>query len=319
MTHGLSQTVSILLGWPGDPDAAEDDAVCRSVAAKIGGLSGLKTFPKVAQVTLSLLSDPEFTVDAVTAAIREDPSLSAGVLRLANSAFFAPATRIMSIDQAFVRLGRSSVEEVLYAVVTMQMFPDVRGHGAQVRDHCAATAAAAHCLAAEVAPRLREEMFLAGLMHDVGKMLLIESGELVYPHDAAAALARQDGTHALELLELCFDHAHLAGEVLRRWRIPDPVPDIVALHHAPKIALDFPDVRERVSLLRAADAVEHHLAAGGEASGEAFGALAALPEIGAIGLGAARLAALWPALLSAHAEALHLFCGRSPSSTPPQG
>ncbi len=319
MTYGLSHTVSILLGWPGEPDAPEDDAVCRSVAARIGGLSGLKTFPKIAQVTLSLLSDPEFTIDAVTAAIRQDPALAAGVLRLANSAFFAPATRILSIDQAFVRLGRSSVEEVLYAVVTMQMFPDVHGHGAMVRDHCAATAAAAHCLAAEVAPRARDEMFLSGLMHDVGKMLLIESGELVYPRDAGVALARQDGTHAMELLELCFDHAHLSGEVLRRWRIPAPVPDIVALHHAPKTALDFPDVRERVSLLRAADAVEHHIAAGGETEGEAFEALAALPEVGAIGLDGPRLAAMWPAILAAHAEALHLFGGRSPSSSPPQG
>jgi putative nucleotidyltransferase with HDIG domain len=317
MAYGLSHTVSILLGWTGE-DASPDDAPARrSVAARIGAVSGLKTFPRVAQETLSLLSDPEFTVDSVTKAIREDPSLAAGVLRLANSAFFSPATHVLSIDQAFVRLGRGSVEEVLYAVVTMQMFPDVRGYGAKVRDHCAATAAMAYCLAAEVAPRSREEMFLAGLMHDVGKMLFIEAAEFAYPQEETDGPLAPDRTHDLERRALGFDHAQVAGEVLRRWQIPDPVPDIVALHHAPKIATTFPHVRERVSLLRAADAVEHCLAEGGAPECEAFEVLAALPELGAIGMDKTSLAALWTDLESSHKEALRLF-GATSSPPPPR-
>ena len=81
-------------------------------------------------------------------------------MRMANSAFFAGTRAVSSIQQAFVRLGRRSVQEVIAAVATMDLFPDTGGIGKRFRDHCAAVAALVQTLAREFQPDQVEGIFL---------------------------------------------------------------------------------------------------------------------------------------------------------------
>ncbi|MCP4599597.1 MAG: HDOD domain-containing protein [Proteobacteria bacterium] len=233
-----------------DQDEAAIEA-SNSFAAKLAEVDGLKTFPVVAQQVLSLLSNSNFDVKEVSGALKEDPSLAAGVLRMANSAFFAGTKPIRSIDQAFVRLGSKTVQEVVATVATMDLFPDSGGVGKQVRDHCAATAAIVQLLAKEFVSKYAEGIFLCGLMHDVGKMLLIESRENDYVLENIDAL-KPDSSHQEERSLLGYDHAVLGGHVLSRWKLPPPIPKVVAWHHQTTRAYEDPEIRPLVALLRVA-------------------------------------------------------------------
>jgi putative nucleotidyltransferase with HDIG domain len=242
---------SDLLRMNGDEQRALDEASA-SVAAKLADVDGLKTFPAVARQVLGALSSQEFQFSEVAALIEGDPSLAAGVMRMANSAFFSRGKRIAAIDQALVRLGARSVREVVSAVATMDLFPDPVGAGRQIRDHCACVAALSQTLAAKVAPNRVEGVFLAGLLHDVGKLLLIESGEADYDPGER----RPDRDHKEEASLIGFDHAVLGGYVVSRWNLPEPVPRIVTWHHSPSRAYTNADLGPYVALLRSADSLD---------------------------------------------------------------
>ncbi len=226
-----------------------------SFAARLAQVDGLKTFPVVAREIITLLSNPNFRVGEVTNALEGDPSLTAGVMRVANSAFFASSRPTSSIHQAFVRLGRRSVQEIVAAVATMDLFPDSGGIGKRIRDHCASTAAIAQALAKDFAPGHTEGLFLGGLMHDVGKMLLMESKEFDYEGEDLIKLIA-NYAHIEEQGMLGFDHAVLGAYVTSLWKIPAPIPSVIGLHHQPMSAYKDNGIGPMVALLRVADQLD---------------------------------------------------------------
>lgn len=248
--EGISEHSIKTLPWKKD-----DCEAAGSFAAQLAEVDGLKTFPVVAQQALSVLSNPDFRVNEATVLIRRDPSLASGVMRMANSAFFAGARSVSSIQQAFVRLGRRSVQEVIAAVAAMDLFPDSGGLGKQFRDHCAAVAAIVQTLAREFQPDQVEGIFLCGLLHDVGKMLLIESGEFDYGL-VSSDMFRPDRIKDEEVNLLGFDHAALGAVIMERWKLPEPIPWITAWHHRPKQAYADSRVGPMISLLRVADQLD---------------------------------------------------------------
>ena len=239
---------------PGEDD--ENAKAAASMAAKLGEINGLKPFPVVAQKVLAKLNQPDFRVVEVTSILEDDPSLAAGVLRVANSAFFAGAKNVSSITQAFMRMGGMSVKESVLSVAMMDMFPDTGGLGKRIRDHCAATAAIVQSLTRDFASRHIEGIFLIGLMHDVGKLLLMESEELIYDTSDLNATLSPDRIHLDERALLGYDHAVLAGHVLTTWKIPEPIPRVVAWHHQPTRAYQDPELGIMVAMLRIADQLD---------------------------------------------------------------
>jgi HD-like signal output (HDOD) protein len=233
----------------------ETGPASESFAFQLADVDGLRTFPVVAGKALNTLSNPDFKVVEVTDIIKKDPSLASGVLRMANSAFFAGSKAVSSIHHAFVRLGRQSVQEVIAAVATMDLFPDTDGIGKRFRDHLAATAAIAQTLAREFASNRVEGVFLSGLLHDVGKMLLIESGEFDYSMEPPE-MFRPDRMQGEEESLLGFDHAQLGGWVLHCWKIPSPIPWAVAWHHKPETAYADNRIGPLVAMLRLADQID---------------------------------------------------------------
>ncbi|MDJ0765219.1 MAG: HDOD domain-containing protein [Myxococcota bacterium] len=292
---------------PVDRDAAFGEAE-ESLAVKLAEVDGLKTFPVVAQKAIALLSHKEFDVGQVTESIKADPSIAAGVLRMANSAFFAGTKAVSSIETALVRLGSRSVLEVVAAVATMDLFPDSGGVGKQVRDHCVATAAIVQYLAREFAAEHREGIFLCGLMHDIGKMLLIESGEIDYVVEGIDT-STPDRSHGEEQSLLGYDHAVLGGHVLFRWKLPPPIPKVVAWHHQPTRAYEDPEVRPLVALLRIADQLDPMLRAAPEDATGSVEKICNGLDSNKVWMSPDDFLTRWDALLDCRNAALALFGG----------
>ncbi|MCP4606770.1 MAG: HDOD domain-containing protein [Proteobacteria bacterium] len=288
-------------------DATEEAS--QSLAAKVAEVSGLKPFPVVAQRILGFLGNPNFRTVEVTTALEEDPALAAGIMRMANSAFFAGSKQCSSIQQAFVRLGANSVREVVASVATMDMFPDTGGLGKKIRDHCASTAAIVQVLARDFTPRHTEGIFLCGLMHDIAKMLLMESEEIVYSANDSQDVLEPDQIHLNERKVLGYDHAVLGGHVVTSWKIPDPIPKVIAWHHQPTRAYSDNQIGPMIAVLRIADHLDSILRTGPENYDEILESYAKKVDCTYAHISAEDLIRRWDILYQVRADALHLFGG----------
>jgi putative nucleotidyltransferase with HDIG domain len=226
--------------WFGDeePHRTELEA-SRSLAAALGTATGLKAFPVVLAKAFSLLQKPDESRAKIVALIEQDPALSSRLLRVANSALYAPKRECSSVFDAMTRLGNKNVSDIVAGIAVFGMFSDVKGLGARVRDHSGGVAAIARVLAVEWRHGGADHVFLAGLMHDVGKLLMMQAGTPRYELMEPALLQTPDRVHLVERELTGFDHATLGAHVLLAWQIPSEVAQIVALHHQPGRAFEL--------------------------------------------------------------------------------
>lgn len=302
----LAKTALTALNWTLELEHGKQQAN-DSIAIRIGAISGLKTFPVIAQKVITLLSKSDFTIDEITDAIRQDPSLAAGVLRLANSPFYLSTHPITSLDIAFIRLGRNTVREAIFAVATMQMFPDTHGLGRIIRDHCASVAAISHCLSKALRVGTPEILFLAGLMHDIGIMLLIDSGEVNYQTIEQPIGENSELLREAEIKQVNFDHAVLGAQVLTRWKVGAPIPQLVAYHHLPKLAWKTPTIGSMVAILRFADTIDIHLSQDQELTDTFLEKLVQTDECERLNLSQLDIQELWEEIVAIRQNALSIF------------
>jgi HDOD domain len=167
--------------WFGDEDPTRSALeASRSMAAALARATGLKPFPAVAQRAIELLNDPDTPLRRITEALEKDPAITAGVLRVANSAAYRSRSTISSVEDALKRLGARHVLEIVTSVAAMGMFKDAKGVGLQIRDHCARVGAMTRVLASEWHQKTAENPFLCGLLHDLGKLLLLQVSGIDY-------------------------------------------------------------------------------------------------------------------------------------------
>lgn len=190
------------------------------------GATRLPVFDGTALRLRTLLADPDVDVDTLVSLIETDP-----VLRLANSSFFGGLSRVRNVDAAVLRLGTEKVAQLAllvaqgaaYQVRWVELKPLVAG----LWTHAVACALGCQWLCAKIdRPDLASQAFLGGMLHDIGKLLLLRVVD-----DLRAQNPRfRPGT---ELLHELLRSAHAAhGEALvRAWNIPDPYPHLVGHHH----------------------------------------------------------------------------------------
>jgi HD-like signal output (HDOD) protein len=293
--------------WFGEDDLqATNQAAAESLAARLAELEGLRPFPVVVQRVMDYVRRQDFDVRKLQGMIEEDPALSAKVLRVANSAAFAGVQPVASIRDAAVRLGARVVSDVAASIAAMAFFKDLDGSGRVVRDHTVATAMLVRVLGGRKESSC-PAAYLTGLLHDMGKLLLMQTEDAAY-RKLIAGVTTPDECHLRERERLGFDHAVLAGHALKTWGLPEPIPRIVAWHHQPTRAYDEGgEVGLTVALLRIADQIEPLIRAQKGPQPETLRRLCANPDFAYASLGERDLKQLWPDLEEAHRDALKLF------------
>jgi len=211
----------------------------------------LPILPEASARLVALCADEKSDARAIQSVIERDPSLASHVLRIANSSALAPKERIVSLQQAISRLGLGVLRNVALSVSLQGRAFQVPGHQAEVRTiwvHCAVTAA----FAREIARKLRKNVegaFLCGLLHDVGRPLVLQ-GTL----DALAHRSKEPLPKAL--LETAMDefHEEVAQRTLEAWKLADWTVAVAAHHHEPARATPF---EEEARITRLADLLAH--------------------------------------------------------------
>lgn len=200
-------------------------------------MQDLPALSSVVTDVIRALRNPDCTVAELADVLGRDQALTARVLRLANSALFGLPRRIGALTDAIVLLGFNTVRSLSVAGSAFTVMDrSVVGYGLQrglLWRHGVAAAAAARLLASRVAPQQVEEAFVAGLLHDIGKIVLDsyvgqafdEIARIVAEHGAAFADAERE--------VLGFDHAQVGGLVAEKWALPQDLVAAIRYHHEP--------------------------------------------------------------------------------------
>jgi HD-like signal output (HDOD) protein len=297
--------------WFGDEDPQRSALeASKSMAAALARATGLKPFPAIASRALTLLADPDTSARQVRETLEKDPAIVAGLLRVANSAAYRARSTINSVEDAVQRLGSRHVREIVTSVAAMGMFKDAKGVGLQLRDHCARVGAMSRVLASEWHQRTAEDPFLCGLLHDLGKLLLLQVSGIDYQKLDPKVLTQADEAFVHERALLGYDHAVLGGHVLDAWKLPAHVAEVVALHHQPGRAFEHGgELGLGVALVRIANRIDYQLQVQPELD-EAF--IAELAQDGSVsytGYSEEVLEAMWPKLRDAAQQILSAIGG----------
>lgn len=225
------------------------------VEAAISKMGEIATLPEITVKIIQIVEDQKSTARDLHEVIRNDPALSAKILKVVNSAFYGLPGQIASVDRAIVLLGLSAIKNIAIAMSMTRMFRGVRRSdgvdGMELWRHNMAVATACRLLTKLQGRPAQEESFLAGLLHDLGVMVERQ----VFPPKLAEIVARvsQDGTPfcQVEREVLGADHQAFGAALAAKWRFPRALRLAIGHHHEPGGLA--PESRELPALVHAAD------------------------------------------------------------------
>jgi HD-like signal output (HDOD) protein len=210
-------------------------------------LDSLPTVATILRPLLKYIEQPieETDVRKIVEMVSCDESLAAQCLRLANSPLYCRIADVHSIRGAVLALGVRRLRELLLSCCLVRLFPQERTsiNPALFWEHSFGCALLSRQLSQKLCSRDADRAYLAGLLHDCGKLVIL----MCFPEkfEVAAARARAENTslHAAEVAEMGFTHCE-AGQMLgEHWRLPQEVIDVIAYHH------DVEQARRNVTLV----------------------------------------------------------------------
>lgn len=233
-----------------------------SAEALVQDISTIQSLPMFYSQLSQVIDHPRSSLGDVAKIISEDQGLTARILRLANSPMFGYFSKIDTITKAVTIIGVQQVRDLALAISVMDVFkgiPEDLVNMEQFWRHSIATGLAARVLATSQREANLERFFVAGILHDVGRLVLY----VRVPEIARELLeeSRATGTllHRAETARLSFNHAEVAGALLRMWKIPPSVAEPVGCHHACSLAGQYP---RETAVLHLADLISNALRLG---------------------------------------------------------
>lgn len=192
----------------------------------------LPIFPRAARQVVRKVSNPDVSLHELESVASLDPVLAGGLIQTANSAFYAPAQPIGTIQHAIAYLGTELTRKVLLAATIRGNFASMRLH--QLWNHSLDVAQAAEQLARLSESKIEApEAFLAGLVHDVGRLAFS-----IMPATFLERFYRlTEGGCPPVQVEVCLSgrsHAEVGSDTLTQWKFPAPFCDAVRWHHSPE-------------------------------------------------------------------------------------
>lgn len=197
----------------------------------------LPTLPTVALELHRVLDNEHVGAFDVARIIERDPALATRLLRLANSAAFNRGSPVGSVSHAVQMIGLKHVGTLCLALSVVNAFSSRRG-GLGHRSfwqHCAGVAFVTRDLARHIGYRdvAPEQMYIGGLLHDVGLLLLDQFFPTYLQQSIAEAYSQACPLNVAEEQILGTDHGEVGGLLLGRWSLPEPIVAMVSSHHQP--------------------------------------------------------------------------------------
>jgi putative nucleotidyltransferase with HDIG domain len=189
--------------------------------------AAIPMLPDFAHRVIDMVSDEDVSVAQLAGVVSKDQVLASRLLGLANSAYFAAMSQISTVQEAIVRMGTAAVRNLVVTVCFYSRMQDRNVYGERGKpllEHGIGTAYMAR-LVAEWCGLDEEEAFMYGLLHDIGKLVILKAA-----HDVRRQTGQAVPEDVLDavMIEL---HAEVGARVLRRWRLPALLDEPIVHHH----------------------------------------------------------------------------------------
>jgi len=199
----------------------------------------LGSLPAIVYKVFGVMDDPKSTATQIGKVINDDPALTARLLKLVNSPFYGFTAKVDTVYRAVALIGHKELRSVVVAASAINVFDGIPSDLVSMKDfwkRSLSTAVIARVLAAFKREAQIERFFIAGLLHDIGSLLLY----LKMPDEMSQALQLQK-TDRLELAKaeadiMGFDHTEVGGDLLKKWNLPAQICGAVRYQLNPQLA-----------------------------------------------------------------------------------
>jgi HD-like signal output (HDOD) protein/CheY-like chemotaxis protein len=201
----------------------------------------LKTLPSLPSLYFDILRElrsPNTPLERIGALMARDPGMTVKILHVVNSVFFGLGRPLTDPTEAVVQLGLETIKSLVLVLHIFSQFdssPGVKMRVQELHHHSLATGVMARRIArlAKREPWLADECFTAGLLHDIGRLVLVAN--LPYDSGRATAEWKEKGIPMADAERAVFgaSHADVGGYLLALWGLPMPLVEAAAFHHSP--------------------------------------------------------------------------------------
>jgi len=209
------------------------------VIALLDDVEGLVSPPDVCMRVFELIHSPLTGTREIAAVVGVDPNLTARLLRIANSAFYGFSGKIDTISRAVTVIGTTELYQLVLSVSAVQTFTNIPNELVKMDTfwrHSIYTGLLARALAVRASVLHPERLFVAGLMHDIGSLVLYHQHPEAMRDILLLAEGDEEVLYQAELERFQFTHAGVGGELMNRWRLPVELVEAVTWHHEPEKA-----------------------------------------------------------------------------------
>ncbi|HUW35864.1 MAG TPA: HDOD domain-containing protein [Rhodocyclaceae bacterium] len=219
-------------------------------------VTALPTLPEVARYLIATIDDESSDADSLVQHLNTDPSVVVRILAAANSSALALRTRIDSMRQAILVLGLKEIRSITLATAMIERL----NIGSAAFDprvlwrHSLGVAICARAIAEDLGYNA-EAAFTAGLLHDIGQMLLFAAAPELFEEALRRNRDLDEPIVEAEQTVFGFDHALAGAELVRHWRLPAEIADGIGGHHDPESG----HFGEMGDLIHVAEALSHAL------------------------------------------------------------
>lgn len=209
----------------------------------IATVGELPASPTIVSAVMGLTADLDSRVEDISKVLLSDQTLTAKVLKLSNSSFYGRPKGVTTLEEAIMILGFFTVQSMVVATSAHSMYTkdDAEGYKAKLWRHSLSAAVAARQIAKSVRHPEAEQAFIAALLHDIGKLVLLQKMPTRYHEIVAEVEAGQKSFLIVESRELGFNHCDVAALLLEAWDFPTTLVEAIFAHHLlPPIEEDKP-------------------------------------------------------------------------------
>lgn len=198
---------------------------------------GLPTLPTVVAKMIKLIDSPKTSAASLARLIGSDQALTARILRLANSAYYGFPREISTVNLAIVVLGFNTVKDIGLSLSVFNVFKNEKENSlfnlTRFWEHSIACGVASRMLARSYRTRYSAEAFVAGLLHDIGKVILNQ-----YFNEEFITIIKKQKEEGIRFEEAenivtGTTHSQIGGWLAEKWNLPLIICDSILYHHSP--------------------------------------------------------------------------------------
>ena len=208
----------------------------KTMMKKLERIEDLPTLPTILFEVNTLLEDINTSAKVLSDTIGKDQAMVVKILKLVNSAFYGFRSRVSDISNAVVLLGFNTVRNAIISVSIIKAFSgknDLKGFDInEFWKHSIAVAVTSKRLAEKCRVEAPDNCFVAGLLHDIGKLVLSQYFQDLFTRVWATAQKENLTFYEAEKQEISVKHPMIGSFLAKRWQFPDYLVDAVKCHHA---------------------------------------------------------------------------------------